>query len=584
LATIAVLTHVGLTGPAYAATGTFVQYTYGGPAGSRPYYVYTPAGYAASQKAPLVVMLHGCTQYPVDFANGTQMNALADSKGFIVVYPQQTLAYDSMYCWHWDETAHQSRGSGEPAIIAGITQTVIATTARWNIDPDRVYVAGLSAGAAMSVVMAATYPDLYAAMGASAGLEYKAVTNGASGSAVIYGGPDPVTQGQAAYAAMGSQARVVPVIVFHGTQDTTVYPINGDQIVRQWMETDRLASSGSYSASLAAPSTTVTGRAPGTYGRAYTVRVWNDAGATAVQEYWTVTGMGHDWSGGSTTGSHADPNGPSASQNIYAFFMAHARSAPPAVVPAAPAGLTATSASSSQINLTWSPSGGATSYQVHRSPDGATGWTQMGVTSAVTYSDAGLTPSTTYYYRVIATNVVGASAPSNASSSTTMLSVTLAPQGTWVGTYGLDGYALLGWNGGGGDLVALGPASLVVERGVPWQWRTTSTAVRDLQSPTGSTRRATALYDTTQLRLRLSFATAYAGTLHLYALDASTNTRREVITVNDGSGPRTAPLSSAFDQGAWIHAPISVAAGGSVTITVDQKAGYNAVLSGIFLR
>jgi hypothetical protein len=92
-----------------------------------------------------------------------------------------------------------------------------------------------------------------------------------------------------------------------------------------------------------------------------------------------------------------------------------------------------------------------------------------------------------------------------------------------------------------------------------------------------------AVYDANQLRLHLTFTTAYTGTLHLYALDASTVDRREVVTVDDGSRPRTATLGSPFDQGIWIHAPISVPSGGSVTITIDRRAGYNAVLSGLFL-
>jgi hypothetical protein len=157
-----------------------------------------------------------------------------------------------------------------------------------------------------------------------------------------------------------------------------------------------------------------------------------------------------------------------------------------------------------------------------------------------------------------------------------------APQGSWVGAYGASGYALLGWNGTS-DQVALGPATLVIDQGTRFQWRTASTQVRDLQSPDGSTRRATAVYDANQLRLHLSFTTAYTGTLHLYALDASTIDRREVITIDDGSGPRAATLGTAFDQGLWIHASISVPAGGSVTITIDRRGGYNAVLSGIFL-
>src|SRR5882672_12694922 len=152
----------GLGHPAAAAAGSFVAYTYSGSAGSRSYYVYTPAGYTTSQRVPAIVMLHGCGGSPVDFSNTTQMNVLADSKQFVVVYPQQS---DYSQCWQFTLPAHQSRGSGEPAIIAGITQTVLSDATHWNIDPGSVYIAGFSAGAAMSVVMAATYPDVYAAMG-----------------------------------------------------------------------------------------------------------------------------------------------------------------------------------------------------------------------------------------------------------------------------------------------------------------------------------------------------------------------------------------------------------------------------------
>ncbi len=583
VATLVLLTFlIGSARPAYAAVGSFIQYTYSGAPGSRTYNVYTPAGYTATQPAALIVMLHGCGGNPIDFSNTTQMNVLADSQQFVVVYPHQSTAYGE--CWQWTNPAHQSRGSGEPAIIAGITQTVLADTGHWNLDPSRVYVTGFSAGAAMSVILGVTYPDIYAAIGESAGLEYKASTSGSSSPALQTGGPDAVTQGQLAYTTMGTRARVVPVIVFQGTSDTTVYPINGDQVIKQWMETDRLASGGGYNASFATPATTTTGRAPGTSGRSYSVRTWNDLTGGEVEEYWSITGMGHSWSGGSTSGAYADPYGPSATQRMYEFFMAHPFSGPPTTSPNAPTSLTAGAASASQVNLSWTGSAGATSYQIQRSPDGTTSWTQAGTSSVGVFNNISLAPSTTYFYRVLASNAVGTSTPSNVSSATTMLGVTQAPQGTWVGTYGADGYALLAWNGATSDLVSLGSATLVLDQGTRWQWRTSSTAVRDLQSPDGSFRRAMCIYDVTQLRLHLNFANAYTGTLHLYALDGTTPDRREVITVNDGSGPRSVTLGSAFDQGIWIHVPISVSAGGSVTITIDPKAGYNAVLSGIFLN
>ena len=159
-----------------------------------------------------------------------------------------------------------------------------------------------------------------------------------------------------------------------------------------------------------------------------------------------------------------------------------------------------------------------------------------------------------------------------------------APQGNWVGSYGADGYALPTWTNAWTDLVSIPLSSMALDNGSRYQWSSSTTAVQALQSPDASTRRAATFYDPAQIRLHLTFTNAYSGTLHLYALDWDAVGRRETITVNDGSGPRTADISSAFDQGVWVNAPINVSAGGSVTISVTRTAGVNAVLSGIFLR
>ncbi len=347
----------------HASSGTWQQFTYNGSAGSRPYFVYTPANYQTGTAVPLIVMLHGCTQTPSDFAAGTQMDALADQKQFIVVYPQQTSSNNALSCWNWFDPAHQARGSGEPAIIAGITQTVEQTTSQWTIDTSHVYVTGISAGAAMSVIMGATYPDIFAAIGVHSGLEYKAATSQTAGStATSQGGPDPVQQGQVAFNAMGSFARVVPTIVFQGTSDSTVAPINGDQVIQQWMQTDHLASNNTYNASFNSPSSTTNGQVPNG-GRAYTTLTWNDTNGNEVEEYWKITGMGHAWSGGSNSGSFTDPQGPSATQAMYNFFMNYPLGP---TVTASPAG--GTYNGSVQVKLTANPSSATIYYTV----DGST--------------------------------------------------------------------------------------------------------------------------------------------------------------------------------------------------------------------
>jgi Fibronectin type III domain len=249
-----------------------------------------------------------------------------------------------------------------------------------------------------------------------------------------------------------------------------------------------------------------------------------------------------------------------------------------------PTGLSAGALNSSQVSLTWNASSGATSYKIQRSPDGSTGWAQVGAGNTTSFTDSGLNPSTTYFYRVLASNSVGDSAPSNVASATTPagLAYTQSPQGSWVGVYGANGYALADWNGSG-DLVSLPQSSLVVDQGNRYQWSSGTTAVQALQSPDATTRHAATFYDGNQIALHLTFTTAYSGNLHLYVVDWDAIGRRETVTVNDGSGARSANISTDFSQGAWVTVPINVAAGGTVTVTVTRTAGLNAVLSGIFL-
>jgi poly(hydroxyalkanoate) depolymerase family esterase len=306
---------------AHASNLGWRQFVYNGPKGSRPYFVYTPENYQAGTKVPLIVMLHGCSQTTIDFATGTQMNQLAEKYHFVVAYPQQLNIYNPALCWNWFNPSNQVRGGGESAIIAGIVQEIENNTSQWTIDRHRIYVTGLSAGAAMAVILGATYPDIFAAIGVHSGAEYGAITSPLSGGlAFLQGGPDPIQQGKAAFAAMGSFARVVPTIVFHGTEDPVSWPINGKQVVQQWMETDFLASHDTYHADFNHPSNTIQGMVPD--GHSYTVYKWNATHGNEVEEYWLINGMGHAWSGGDPY-NFADLQGPGASQAMYTFFMDH---------------------------------------------------------------------------------------------------------------------------------------------------------------------------------------------------------------------------------------------------------------------
>src|SRR6266702_1215867 len=176
------------------------QCTYKDGSGSYPYFVYTPEAYKIGSAVPLLVMLHGCGQNALDFAAGTGMNQLAEQHGFIVVYPQQLSKSNQGLCWNWFSSGNQYRGSGEPARIANIVRSMQQDSAQWTIDPQRIYVAGLSAGAAMAVILGAAYPDLFAAIGVHSGVEYRAATSTINGLKVMsQGGPDPQQLGQIAF-------------------------------------------------------------------------------------------------------------------------------------------------------------------------------------------------------------------------------------------------------------------------------------------------------------------------------------------------------------------------------------------------
>jgi poly(hydroxyalkanoate) depolymerase family esterase len=286
---------------------------------ARPVYVYVPPGLDPAVPAPLVVMLHGCTQTAASFSSGSLMNRTADRHGFVVAYPEQSREDNAGCCWNWFSTSHQARGGGEPAWIAGATRTVADTTRRWTIDPARVFVAGMSAGGAMAAVMAATYPDVFAAVAIHSGLAYgSARTLPAATQAMSRGGPDPEAQGAAAFAAMGAAARVMPALVLHGTADGLVAPVNAEHAVRQWMATNRRAAGRGYDPRFDRPDAVV--RDDGARGLPFTRRTWHDVDGRPVQELIEVDGLGHAWSGGAPGGSYTDPRGPSAATAIHDFF------------------------------------------------------------------------------------------------------------------------------------------------------------------------------------------------------------------------------------------------------------------------
>ena len=287
---------------------------------ARDYKLYVPPA-AAGKSLPLVVMLHGCTQDPDDFAAGTGMNDLAAAQGFFVLYPAQAQGANPQRCWNWFKPNHQRRGSGEPALLASLTQAVIA---QHNVDPRRVYIAGLSAGGAMAAIVAAAYPEVFAAAGVHSGLPAGAAGNVAEALAVMASGtasPSPILArrtgraGAVPESASESGSASVPTIVFHGDQDRTVHPRNGEQVVAA-------ATSGVVGNEVGRP-TLEQGACAG--GKRFTRSVYRGDDGSVRAEHWLVHGAGHAWSGGRAAGSYTDADGPDATREMLRFFLEHAQ-------------------------------------------------------------------------------------------------------------------------------------------------------------------------------------------------------------------------------------------------------------------
>jgi len=283
-------------GTAAGLAGHFIDASYTNDAGTRSYKLYVPGSHTA-RPAPLLVMLHGCTQNPDDFALGTGMNALAEEYGWLVVYPAQSQQANLSRCWNWFNAVDQRHGQGEPSIIAGITTDVMA---RHAVDPAQVYVAGLSAGGAMAAIMGTQYPDLYAAVGVHSGLPFAAADDLASALAAMKGAmKDELRRSHA-------PGRSLPIIVFHGDKDTTVHPVNGDELIQRRRRHPAEAIE------------IEPGQVPD--GHAYTRTLHRRPDGSVHAEHWLVHGSGHAWSGGDTRGSYTDGKGPSASQAMLRFF------------------------------------------------------------------------------------------------------------------------------------------------------------------------------------------------------------------------------------------------------------------------
>jgi poly(hydroxyalkanoate) depolymerase family esterase len=294
--------------------GTFQRRSFSNAAGSRSYKLYVPIQ-RSPQRRPVVVMLHGCTQSADDFAAGTQMNRLADEHDFLVVYPEQAGHANTSRCWNWFKPQDQQRDAGEPSVIAGIVREVVQ---QYEADTRRVFVAGLSAGAAMAVVLGESYPEVFAGVGAHSGLPYGSAHDIPSALAAMKGGRSGMPGLRPMPGAVTAQnkkaVQAVPTIVFHGDRDTTVQHSNGAEIAKH-AEQAYLSQDGEPSLH----SSTTQGTA--LKGRSFTRTVHANPDGQPHIEHWTLHGAGHAWSGGDPRGTYTDHIGPDASAEMVRFFL-----------------------------------------------------------------------------------------------------------------------------------------------------------------------------------------------------------------------------------------------------------------------
>ncbi len=271
-----------------------------------------PQGEPGEPRAPLLVLLHGCTQDADDMARGTRMDQLARERGVAVLYPEQSTAANATRCWNWFEPAHQRRGAGEPALIAGMIEETVRAR---GLDPERVFVAGISAGGALAATLAATYPDRISGVAVYSGVPFGAA-RGLPEALEVMGGEAETPNRDLADAmidAMGDRARPVPLLVLHGERDEVVSARNAEWFALQW---SRLLAELTGMPTVEELNPAREGAGPGVR-----VRVLKGIAGEIHFEMWRLAELGHAWSGGSDEGTYTDPAGPDASRIVLEFFL-----------------------------------------------------------------------------------------------------------------------------------------------------------------------------------------------------------------------------------------------------------------------
>ncbi|MDP3874009.1 MAG: PHB depolymerase family esterase [Methyloversatilis sp.] len=301
----------GLTAPDGRRVGRLIgRFGAGQPvAGADCHYLLYEPAFRTAGPAPLLVMLHGCNQGAAEFAAGTRMNEVAEDSGVVVLYPEQSIGAHALRCWNWYALQDVSNSAGDAALIARLTRQVMQDQ---DIDPARVYIAGMSAGGAMAAVLARDYPGLYAALGVHSGIAAGRAHDAVSAMRIMASGPDALPPDLLSPTEHG--ALQLPRIVFHGDADTTVHPSNADALYAA-QEPSGDGAASRHASSEATPASD--GQ------RGYTRSALFGTSGVSQGERWIIHGAGHAWTGGDGTQSHTDAAGPDASRQMMRFFLQH---------------------------------------------------------------------------------------------------------------------------------------------------------------------------------------------------------------------------------------------------------------------
>lgn len=299
------------------AAGQFVKENFQNQFGSRDYYKFTPQNYNAEKKYPLLVALHGCTQTAIEFASESGFNDLADKYGFIAIYPEQSYSDNILRCWNWFKPENQKRGGGENGLIVALVEKL---KSELNIDASKIFITGLSAGAAMASNIYGCHMDLFSGLGVHSGLEFRAATTEVEAQQVIRNGAtqDLNLSARAAIRCNSADAKMGKIVVIRGSHDKVVNPVNSDRTISQFAKiNDWLDDSNDNLSQSTNPIDSKVDRVP----NGYVYRVDLSGGKDGVHiAAVTVMGMGHAWSGAHKPGQYADTKGPDAAEIMWQFF------------------------------------------------------------------------------------------------------------------------------------------------------------------------------------------------------------------------------------------------------------------------